>query len=182
MNLTEEELVVACKRNDRKGMEALYRKYLPRMRAVCFRYCRSALDVEDLLQETFIKVFSKINTFSGDGCLEGWIRKICVNTAINHYHKNLNQKSTINLDDARESELEAVEITDKASVEDLIKVINKLPDGYRMVFNLVGIEGYSHKEAADILKISEATSRSQYTRARKHLIQLLSEKKYEPQL
>lgn len=179
MYTTEQELVLACKRKDRKGMQFLYQKFLPKMRAICFRYTRSLVEVEDLLQETFIKVFSRIHTFSGEGSLEGWIRKICVNTVINHYHKNCKFNNHIPLEETDDNELDVVEIAERTSVEELIKIIGQLPEGYRMVFNLVGIEGYSHKEAAEILKISESSSRSQYSRARKNLIQLLSAYQYE---
>lgn len=175
-DLVEHELLDACKRQDRRAMEELYKRYLPKMKAVCYRYTNSLVEVEDILQEAFIKVFTKIDTFQFKGSLEGWIRKIVVNTAINHYHQYLSFPSNLSIDDVNEGEDLSVQIAETLSLEELYIIINQLPDGYRFVFNLVGIEGYSHKEVAEKLGITEATSRSQFTRARQQLISLLNKR------
>ena len=140
-------------------MEQLYNRFAPKMRGLCFRYVRSVFEVDDVLQEAFIKVFTKLSSFKGNGSLEGWIRRIVVNTAINYYHSNLSQSNNVMLDGVKEADLDPVEITDRLSVEELYQVINKLPDGYRFVFNMFAIDGYSHKEIADALNITESTSR-----------------------
>jgi RNA polymerase sigma-70 factor (ECF subfamily) len=176
--MQEEQLVRLSLKKDRKAMEELYNRFSPKMRAICFRYTRSVFEVDDILQEAFIKVFTKLDTYSGQGSLEGWIRRVVVNTAINYYHSNQNFNLHVPYEDVREESFEAVEIAEKVSVDELYDAINELPAGYKIIFNMFAIDGYSHKEIADSLNITESTSRSQYTRARKHLINLLEKKNY----
>lgn len=173
--MNDDQLIESCRKGERRAMEELYNRFAPKMRGLCFRYVRSVFEVDDVLQEAFIKVFSKLSSFKGNGSLEGWIRRIVVNTAINYYHSNLNQSANVMLEAVKEVDLDPVEITDRLSIEELYTVISKLPDGYRFVFNMFAIDGFSHKEIADSLNITESTSRSQYTRARKHLISLLEQ-------
>ncbi len=146
------------------------------MMAVCLRYARSREEAEDLLQDAFIKVFDGIGDFQFKGSLEGWIRKITVNTALRHYKRSSFRPEHNGV----EWDIEMAEEPDvygQLEEEDLMRLIARLPDGYRVVFNLYAIEGYSHKEIADMLGIQESTSRSQLVKARKMLQIWLTENK-----
>jgi len=177
--MKEDELIKLGLQGDRKALEEIYNRFAPKMRGLCFRYVRTVFEVDDVLQEGFIKVFSKLASFSGEGSFEGWIRKIVVNTAINYYHSNQNFSKTMPFEDVRENEVTPVYLLEDLSVEDLYKIINQLPTGYRFIFNMFAIDGYSHKEIAESLNITESTSRSQYSRARKHLMNILAENNYD---
>ncbi|MEM6767068.1 MAG: RNA polymerase sigma factor [Bacteroidota bacterium] len=163
-----------CIRFEARAQKALYERLAPKMLAVCARYARSTFDAEDILQDGFIKVFQKIGDFSGKGSLEGWVRRIMVRTAIDHYRKTKKQDKEVDIDEQFTDELSA-EMVDQLSVDYLLSLIQTLPSGYRIVFNLFAIEGYSHKEIAQQLAINESTSRSQYTRARALLKKRISE-------
>ena len=176
--MKEEELIERCVKGDQKAMNFLYRYYAPRMRGICFRYVRTVFEVDDILQEAFIKVFLKIGSYNRQGAFEGWIRRIVINTAINYYKSNLSFGRQVQLDEVGENEAGIVEIAEKISINELCSLINELPSGYRFVFNMFAIDGYSHKEIAEILNITESTSRSQYTRARRQLISLLEQYNY----
>lgn len=158
-------LIKECVKQKPKAQRELYELFAPKMMAVCMRYVKSTAEAEDILQEGFMKVFLKIKKFKDTGSLEAWVRKIMVNTAIDfirkekHYLHQLEIKEEI-LPGQRE------EIVSSLEAEQLLEIIQQLPDGYRWVFNLYAIEGYSHAEIAEQLQISESTSRSQYTRAR----------------
>ncbi|MDX1907545.1 MAG: RNA polymerase sigma factor [Bacteroidia bacterium] len=158
-------LIQACAAQKPQAQRELYQLFAPRLFAVCCRYAASEAEAEDILQESFIKIFQKISSYEESGSLEGWLRRIVVNTAIDHLRRQKQQKN-------RASEREAVEIPAADDViadleaEQLILLIQQLPDGYRMVFNLYAVEGYSHAEIGKQLGITESTSRSQYTRAR----------------
>ena len=138
------------------------------MYAVCLRYARSREDAADILQEGFIKVFSKLEQFQFNGSFEGWIRKVMVNTALRAY-----QKQRFEFEQSGYERLPELPVDPDAmamlSEAELLNLVRQLPDGYRAVFNLVAIEGYSHAEAATMLGIQESTSRSQLTKARRHL-------------
>ncbi len=138
------------------------------MLAVCLRYTRHRMEAEDVLQDAFIKVFDSIHTFQSRGSFEGWIRKIVINTALKNHRKKQNQQEQIGLELADDLPAEP-SIFAHLQEEELLKLINRLPDGYRLVFNLYAIEGYSHREIADMLGIEEGTSRSQLLKARKLL-------------
>ncbi|MDZ7743127.1 MAG: RNA polymerase sigma factor [Bacteroidota bacterium] len=156
------------------------------MLAVCLRYCKSYEEAEDVLQEGFIKIFNNIEKYRMDGSFEGWIRRIMVNTAINNYHANLKYYYQENVDELEEvKDLNATnddqyKFNGRLPKEKLMDLIQDLPDGYRMVFNMFAIEGFSHKEIADILDISVNTSKSQLSKARRNLKQRIKEleKKY----
>ena len=161
---TIEDLVQGCKRGDRQAQEALYRQLVSTMMGICLRYAKDRDDAEDILQTGFIRVFQKISDFRMEGSFEGWVKRIMVNTALEHYRKNLRSLTAISLDEVQEevgfADWNALE------VQDLLKLIQSLPNGYRMVFNLYALEGYSHKEIADELGITESGSKSQLSRAR----------------
>ncbi len=140
------------------------------MYAVCLRYARHQLEADDLLQEGFIKVFEKLKNFRMEGSLEGWIRRIMVHTSINHYRKKAFQNERFGMERLPESPVEPLAL-ERLGQQELLTLIEGLPDGYRMVFNLYAIEGYDHAEIAELLGCGESTSRSQLSKARRMLQQ-----------
>lgn len=163
--------------------EELYNRFAGKMYAVCLRYANNAEDAQDLLQEGFIKVFRNLHRFRAEGSFEGWIRRVFINSSIEHLRKKSLQVSKVT--DKEESTIEDGDITalDSLAEQDIINLIQELSPGYRTVFNLYVIEGYSHKEIAEQLGISEGTSKSQLARARsilqKKVAQYLSDTKKE---
>jgi len=168
--MTEEDLIIGCAEEDRVCQRELYKKYAGKMMVVCMRYSANKMEAEDILQDGFIKIFDNIGKFKSQGSLEGWIRRIIVNIALNKIRANkmhfeeISSKSEIIMNDDST-------VVEKLSEQDLLNIINKLPNGYKFVFNMYAIEGYSHKEIAESLGIEEATSRSQYSKAKKYLQQ-----------
>lgn len=154
-----------CKAGKRKMQEALYQQTASKMLVVCMRYAKDRMEAEDVLQMGFIKIFQKIGEYRGDGSFEGWMRRVMVNTAIESYRKNLRTLNIVPIEDAYEQPGVGFDFS-RLGMQDLLKVIQKLSDGYRMVFNMYIIEGYSHKEIAETLGISEGASKSQLSRAR----------------
>lgn len=174
--MTEQELIEGCIRENIVFQEKLYRMYCGKMMGVCLRYLTSREEAEDVLQEGFIKVFDKISSFRQDGPLEAWMRRIMVNTAINQLNRNKWQYYTDDIDKVTENENQGHDaITERLNTKDLLSIIEKLPAGYRTVFNMFAIEGYGHKEIAEMLGISESTSKTQYMKARKYIIHLLEQ-------
>ena len=163
--LTGENLLEGCKRNDRKAQELLYQSLASKMLGVCVRYAKDSFEAEDILQSGFIKVFQKISEFRGEGSFEGWIRRIMVNTAIEVYRKNQRSLNVVDIDQVFDEPQTMFDMTG-LETKDLLKVIKQLPGGYRLVFNMYVIEGYSHKEIGEQLNISEGASKSQLSRAR----------------
>ncbi len=167
--MEESALVKKCLKGDARAQRALFEKFAPKMLGVCMRYAKNTEQAEDVLQDGFVKVFTKLSNYSGNGSLEGWIRRIIVNTALDEIRRNVKFKDNVNVDDV-DYKLELNNhIVEGLAAEDLMKIVNDLPDGYRVVFNMFAIEGYSHKEIAVQLNISENTSKSQYSRARAYL-------------
>lgn len=164
----EAELIEGCRRNDRAAQKALFDRMAPKMLSVCRRYVRDKMEAEDVLVVSFTKVFERIGQFKADGSFEGWVRRIVVNESLTYLRRNKGMYLETDLDTAeRESE---TALTDTAlEAEDLMKLIQELPEGYRMVFNLYAIDGFSHKEIAEQIGITESTSKSQLSRARMHL-------------
>lgn len=170
--MTEKYLIQACIRGDQKSQEALFRQYSGKMLAVCRRYTRHHMEAEDVLQDAFIKVFRNLEKFEQRGSFEGWIRRIVVNTAL----KNIDKKSFTNeqIGGAQDYDSGAApSVYSSLGAEDLMQLIARLPEGYRLVFNLYAIEGFSHKEIAELLDIGESTSRSQLVKARKMLQEMI---------
>lgn len=164
---TEEELIDGCKNNDRKFQERVYNKYAGQMYAICLSYAGDKAEAKDILQDGFVKVFTRIDSYTKKGSFGGWIRRIITNTAIDYYRKSSRQKDDYVLEEKLyEDEQITNEIMDKIGAEGIMKMVGRLPKGARMVFNLYAVEGFSHKEIARKLKISEGTSKSQYKRAR----------------
>ncbi len=171
---TEERLLEACRKGDRKAQRELYEKYAGLMFSVCRRYISEEEAAEDVLVCGFMKVFSKIDQFKSEGSFEGWIRRIMVNESLTYIRKNKSLYMQVEIENA-EREPDYNQLQDHLEVEDLMKMIDRLPTGYKTVFNLYAIEGFSHKEIAEQLDISENTSKSQLSRARAHLQKLLVE-------
>ncbi|WP_430812140.1 MULTISPECIES: RNA polymerase sigma factor [unclassified Carboxylicivirga] len=168
MDDNDEQLLIACRKNERKAQELLYRKYAGEMLRICLAYEPDRDAAKDILQNAFLKVFRNIEAYSGEGALKAWIRRIITNTAIDAYRKR-QQSQTLRLDDLQGAIEPFEEQSDPLVCQDLLREVEKLPDGARMVFNLYAIEGYGHKEIAEKLGISEGTSKSQLNRARKLL-------------
>lgn len=175
--MTEEMILQGCLDNLATAQEALYLRFSPRMLGVCYRYARNREDAEDMLQEGFIKVYSQIHQFRGSGALEGWIRRIIVHTCINILKKNKKFSDSVDLIHASSIQINENNIPSMLQAKQVVECIRLLPIGYRTVLNLYAIEGFSHKEIGAILDIEESTSRSQYTRARGLLEEILIKKK-----
>jgi len=175
--MTEEIMVQGCLDNLSIAQEALYNRFSPRMLGVCYRYARNREDAEEMLQEGFMKVYSQIHQYKGAGALEGWIRKIVVHTCINILKKNKKFSDSVDLIHASSIQVSDNNIPSILQAKQVVECIRLLPIGYRTVLNLYAIEGFSHKEISSILEIEESTSRSQYTRARALLEEILIKKK-----
>jgi RNA polymerase sigma factor (sigma-70 family) len=163
--ISDADLIEGCKRNDRRMQEGLYQRFAPKMYGVCLRYAGNAEEAQDIVQEGFIKVFKKIDSFRSEGSFEGWVRRIFVNTAIEHFRrKNYMQPVT----EKEETTVEGnnLSVLDSLAEKDIIALIQQLSPGYRTVFNMYVIEGYTHREIAEMLGISEGTSKSQLSRAK----------------
>jgi RNA polymerase sigma factor (sigma-70 family) len=174
--LPEKEIVEGVKKGDRKAQQALYEHFAPKMLGLCFRYCNALEEAEDVLQEAFIKVFRYIGTYSGEGSLEWWIRRIMVNTALNHLKKSAQYRFQTDVDSLPEFNQPAVAASLPLELDELLGLIRMLPPGYRTIFNLFEVEGYSHPEIAELLKISVNTSKSQLMKARRQLQKWIDEK------
>ena len=166
--INEHDLIEACLRGRSDAQKVLYDRHKGKMMALCYRYAKNKDEAEDILQDGFIRVFNKLNTFKGNGSLEGWIRTVIVNIAIRHYQKNSRIHLQTPLEHAENKYGEEVILRDIRYTE-LLDLVQSMPDGYRLVFNMYAIEGYSHKEISKKLGISEGTSKSQLARARGYL-------------
>lgn len=163
--LSVDDLLEGCQRGERRTQELLYKLLASRMLGVCMRYAKDRFEAEDVLQIGFVKVFQKVTEFRGDGSFEGWIRRIMVNTAIEAYRKNQRMLNVVDIEEVYDAPQETFDMNG-LEVRDLMNLIQQLSAGYKLVFNLYAIEGYSHKEIADQLGISEGASKSQLSRAR----------------
>lgn len=168
-----DHLLAACRRGDPAAQEALYAHFAPRLLAVCGRYCRTDAQAEDLVQETFVRVFQQLPSFRGTGVLDAWVRRIAVSLCLDHYRAHARQWQEVDLDHATALTTDAADALTQLSDQELLALISRLPDGYRVVLNLYCIEGYSHAEIAAQLGIEERTSSSQLSKARRLLAQLV---------
>ena len=169
---SESDLIEGCLRGDRKMQEALYQRYAPKMYGVCLRYAGNAEEAEDILQEGFIKVYNKMSSYRGDGSFEGWIRRIFVNTAIEHFRKKIYLQPITEMEE-NSVEGKYLSVLDNLAEKDIIQLVQQLSPGYRTVFNMYVIEGYTHKQIAEAMGISEGTSKSQLSRAKQILQDLV---------
>ena len=177
--MSEEEMLKGCKANEEHAQKYLFDRYSRIMTGVCMRYADSYEEAQDIVQDAFIKVFKKIGTFSGKGSLEGWIRRIMVNTSLDYLRSIKNERFNVPVDDVQFKLKEDQKVEASLQAEDLLEMVRSLPKGYRTVFNMYAIEGYTHKEIGDALDISENTSKSQYSRARTLLQKKLDEINYK---
>ena len=173
--LTEDELLAGCLRHDPRAQRQLYERFAPKMLAVVRRYVRAAADADDVLAQGFVNVFRYLPQFAGRGALTGWIRRVMVHEALKFLRKR--PTLTVSLDEESEGNCRlserlgtAATVESDLAVADLWRLLNSLPVGYRTVFNLYAVEGFTHPQIADLLGISEGTSKSQLSRAR-HLLQ-----------
>lgn len=179
--LSDDQIVEGCKKGKRFAFSAMYEKYAAVMLGVCFRYAKSRMEAEDVLQEGFVKVFQKISSFENRGSFEGWLKRLMVNTAINHYKANLKHRTQeIDLNSNavlknKEIDEETIEMEHMIPSSEIMKMLQNLPDGYRFVFNMYVLEGLKHDEIAHELNISVNTSKSQLFKARRWLRQRIND-------
>ena len=166
------DTIQAAIAGQRQAQEALYVHFSPKMFGICLRYASDYHSAEDILQEGFVKVFNNLDRFRGEGSFEGWMKRIFINTSIEFYRKSINKRNTVEIDSVYDQGFDSLAL-DRLAAKDLIQVIQKLPTGYRTVFNLYGIEGYTHKEIGKMLGISEGTSKSQLARARESIQRMI---------
>jgi RNA polymerase sigma-70 factor (ECF subfamily) len=158
-----------CIEGDQRAQQKLFEMYAPKMMGVCLRYMKDQAQAEDVLQDGFVKVFTKLEKYTGNGSLEGWVRRIMVNTALDELRKTNKFKANISMDDVDYKVESDADLLSSLIEEDLLKLIQEMPDGYKTVFNMFAIEGFSHREIGEKLGISENTSKSQYSRAKAYL-------------
>lgn len=177
--MTDEEMLKGCIKNSEHAQKFLFNKYARIMTGVCLRYADSYEEAQDIVQDGFIKVFKKIGMFSGKGSLEGWVRRIMVNTSLDYLRSIKNERFNVTIDDVSYKLKEDQKVESDLQAEDLLQMVQSLPTGYRTVFNMYAIEGFTHREIGDALEISENTSKSQYSRARTLLQKKLEEINYK---
>lgn len=159
-----EQLIEQCKKNDAKAQSQIYKLYASKLFSLCLKYSKNYVEAEDNLQDAFVTIFKKISQYKAKGSLEGWMKRITINTALQRYRKSVGVFDIIN-----EEKIEDVTVeidNDTISIDYLLGIIQELPDRYRLVFNLYALDDYSHKEIAEMLAISEGTSKSNLARAR----------------
>jgi RNA polymerase sigma-70 factor (ECF subfamily) len=175
--MTEEQMLAGSIKNNAAAQEALYNKFSPKMLGVCYRFAKNREDAEDMLQEGFIKIFTQLHQYRNEGALEGWIRRIIVHTCINVLKKNKKFSESVDIIHASNIHIKEEMIPSIMQAKQVVESIRLLPLGYRTVLNLYAIEGFSHREIANLLDIEESTSRSQYTRAKAMLEDILVKRK-----
>lgn len=173
--MTDQDLANACLQGKREAQKLLFDRYAGKMLSVCKRYFDSIEQAEDALQEGFIKVFEKLHQWNGTGSLGGWIRTVMVNTSLTHIRAEKKWADTSDVEEIHGLESEEINAMHKMQADDILTLIEKMPIGYRTVFNLFAIEGYGHKEIADMMGISENTSKTQYLKSKEWLKKALSE-------
>lgn len=167
--MDETQLIKGCRKGDRLAQKELYERYSRKMMGVCLRYVNDRETARDLLQDGFVKVFTSMDSYLGAGSFEGWMRKIFVNCALEYLRKSDVLRESTDLDNTAELIQPDSSVISSMSAAELMQLVQELPTGFRTVFNLFAIEGYSHKEISEMLNITESTSRSQFTRAKQML-------------
>lgn len=166
------DLLGRCLRHEPAAQRALYARYASKMLGVAWRYARSVAEAEDILQDSFVKVFTRLAEFRGEGSLEGWIRRIVVTTAINHWQSGKLRRQQLLLEDVAEPAAPDASSLERMSVAEVLALLEQLPDGCRLVLMLYAIDGYTHAEIGEMLGIQESTSKAQLSKARKQLLLL----------
>ena len=172
--MDEQSLIAGCIKGNQIAQKTLFDSFSPKFFALCLRYMKSTDDAEDVLQEGMVKIFTKLPEYKGKGSFEGWMRRIVVNTCLDQIRKNQKLKFDVSIDKEEYKLSMNAHILENMSANELIEEIKKMPPGYRVVFNMFAIEGYSHQEIAEKLGVKESTSKSQYLRARAYLKERIS--------
>ena len=167
--MDEREIILGCIAGRPKAQKALFDIYAPKLYVVCLRYMKDQMRAQDTLQDAFVKIFAHISNYKSEGAFEGWLKRIAVNTCLDQLRKDKKLLTDVSLDDVSHKLAHQDYSAEKLMADDLLKLVQALPDGYRTVFNLFAIEGFSHQEIAQQLSISESTSKTQYLRARAYL-------------
>ena len=179
-NITQ--LIQGCKAGKPAAQQGLYKMFASKMLGVCMRYATDRMEAEDMLQNGFIKVFTRLDLYRGEGSFEGWVRRIMVNASIEYYRKHHKMMQVTDIDTETDSSSVDANALSNLGVKELLGFIQQLPPGYKLVFNLYAVEGYSHREIGDMLNITEGASKSQLSRARTLLKQYIAKaegKRYE---
>lgn len=176
-DMSNEALIAACNNGDARAQKILFEKFGPKLYAVCMRYSNSPEAAQDMLQDGFVKIFEKLVSYKGEGSFEGWMRRVIVNTCLDELRRNKKHQNNVDIDDFSYSLTNNDSVLDKIAADDLLKILNCLPLGYKTVFNLYVIEGYSHKEIAEELEITVSTSKSQFSRAKAILREIIEKQK-----
>lgn len=171
---SDERLIELIKKGNESAFVSLYEKFSGRLFGVCLRYSKNSADAEDLLQESFVKIHENIQNYKGTGSFEGWLRRITVNNCINYYRKVVNEK-VITSDNFVVDDIVDETVFSKLATDNILNLIQELPEGYRVVFNMYVIEGYKHSEIAEIMGFTESTSKTQLLKARKQLMERVIE-------
>ena len=174
--MSTDELIKACLKGDHRAQKRLFELYSPKLFAVCYRYANSTSEAQDVLQDGFVKIFEKLNYYKGEGSFEGWMRRIIVNTALDSIRKNKKLQNNDDIDEVGYNLKDGHSVLSDLAAEDLLEILNTLPIGYKTVFNLYVIEGYSHKEIAEELGVTVSTSKSQFSRAKSILREIIEMK------
>jgi len=174
--LNDNELIQACLKHDKLSQKALYDKYRRQMYNICLRYCRTEPDAKEALQNGFIRVFNNLNRYRFDAPLEIWVRKIMVRTSIDQIKKNKKYYLRFDALETAEGSVYNDQMVDESDYDEILKAIEEMPEGYRLVFTLYVIDDMSHAEISEILQIAESTSRSQLTKARNYLKEIVKKK------
>jgi RNA polymerase sigma factor (sigma-70 family) len=174
--MDETTLVNECLKGSPKAQKALFERFAPKMMGVCMRYLKEEEKAQDALQDGFVKIFSKLSDYKNEGVFEAWIRRVMVNTCLDQLRRDAKFKTDVSMDDVAYKMEYQDFIVERMMAEDLMKMVQKMPTGYRVVFNMFAIEGFSHQEIADHLGITESTSKSQYLRARAYLRERIEKK------
>jgi RNA polymerase sigma factor (sigma-70 family) len=175
--MTEEQLIDGCKARNPLSQRQLYEKYSRKMMGVCLRYTNNRDEAQDVLQDGFVKVFEKISSFQSQGSFEGWLRRIFVNTSLDNIRKNKENNLLADIDQVGYALDSGQSVEGDLNAEELMKILNSIPAGYKVVFNMFVIEGYSHKEIADELGVSESTSKTQFLRAKAYIMKVMQKQK-----
>lgn len=171
--MTDDELIDLCLEGNQRAQQTLFDKFSRKMMSVCVRYVPDREQAEDVLQDGFVKIFSNLHAFKREGSFEGWIRRTMVNTALDHLRKKKVMKIDTDISEAEFLAGRDETSVSKMRVEEMMKLIMELPTGYRTVFNMYAIEGYSHQEIADELGVTESTSKTQFRKARTYLMNII---------
>jgi RNA polymerase sigma factor (sigma-70 family) len=176
--MDRESLIQKCIQGEALAQRRLFDSLAPKMLTVCLRYLGNREEAEDVCQISFVKLFNNLRDYNNEGSFDGWVRRIFVNTCLDQLRKNKKTKYDVSMDDV-DYRLENNDfIMERMEAADLMKIVEQMPTGYRTVFNLFAVEGYSHKEIAERLEITENTSKSQFKRARTHLMNSLEKLQY----